>query len=88
MRLDEAVVARGLAESRSRAKALILAGDVLVKGSPVVRAGVAVRGEDELSLRKPPRFVSRGGSKVEHALDVFGLDVGGKVAADFGASTG
>jgi 23S rRNA (cytidine1920-2'-O)/16S rRNA (cytidine1409-2'-O)-methyltransferase len=87
-RLDEALVARGLAESRSRARAFIMAGDVLVNGVAVSRAGARVGQDDELALKRPPRFVSRGGDKLDHALSRFGVDVGGKVAADFGASTG
>lgn len=87
-RLDEALVERGLVENRSRAQALIMAADVLVNGSPVTRAGATVRGGDELSLKAPPRFVSRGGDKLEHALSAFGIDVRGLIAADFGASTG
>jgi 23S rRNA (cytidine1920-2'-O)/16S rRNA (cytidine1409-2'-O)-methyltransferase len=87
-RLDEAVVERGLAENRSRAQALIMAADVLVNGSPVTRAGASVRIGDELSLKAPPRFVSRGGEKLEHALTLFGIEVEGLIAADFGASTG
>jgi 23S rRNA (cytidine1920-2'-O)/16S rRNA (cytidine1409-2'-O)-methyltransferase len=87
-RLDEALVERGLAESRSRARALIMAGDVLVNGATVTRAGSRVDERDELAVKRPPRFVSRGGEKLEHALAAFGVDVDGKVAADFGASTG
>jgi 23S rRNA (cytidine1920-2'-O)/16S rRNA (cytidine1409-2'-O)-methyltransferase len=86
--LDEELVARGLVESRSRAQALIMAGDVLINGAAVTRAGAAVKAGDVLSLRAKPRFVSRGGEKLAHALDVFELDVRGKVVADFGASTG
>jgi 23S rRNA (cytidine1920-2'-O)/16S rRNA (cytidine1409-2'-O)-methyltransferase len=87
-RLDEALVERGLAENRSRARALIMAADVLVNGALVTRAGASVRTEDEISLKAPPRFVSRGGEKLDHALSVFGIEVRGFVAADFGASTG
>jgi 23S rRNA (cytidine1920-2'-O)/16S rRNA (cytidine1409-2'-O)-methyltransferase len=87
-RLDEALVERGLVENRSRAQALIMAADVLVNGSPVTRAGVRIRGSDELSLKAQPRFVSRGGEKLDHALNAFGIDVLGVIAADFGASTG
>jgi 23S rRNA (cytidine1920-2'-O)/16S rRNA (cytidine1409-2'-O)-methyltransferase len=87
-RLDEELVARGLVESRSRARALILAGDVLVNSVPVTRAGEQVRAGDEIGVKSPPRFVSRGGDKLAHALTVFGIDVTGRVAADFGASTG
>ena len=87
-RLDEALVERGLVESRSRARAMILAGDVLLNGEPVLRAGARVRGADEVALKAPPRFVSRGGEKLDHALDRFGTDTRGLVVADFGASTG
>jgi 23S rRNA (cytidine1920-2'-O)/16S rRNA (cytidine1409-2'-O)-methyltransferase len=86
--LDEELVARGLAESRSRAQALIMAGDVLVNGAGVTRAGSAVKAEDLVTLRARPRFVSRGGEKLDHALKVFELEVQDNVAADFGASTG
>ncbi len=87
-RLDETLVLRGLAESRTRAQALILANDVLVNGVPVSRAGAPVKESDEIVLRSPPRFVSRGGEKLDHALAVFGIDVRGMTVADLGASTG
>ncbi|MDQ2654482.1 MAG: TlyA family RNA methyltransferase [Chloroflexota bacterium] len=87
-RLDQAVVERGLAESRARAQALILARDVLVNGVAVSKAGAPVGPDDEIILKAPPRFVSRGGAKLDHALTAFDVDVSGKVAADFGASTG
>ena len=87
-RLDEAVVARGLAETRSKARAVILAGDVTVNGVANVRAGSSVRDSDILALKAKPRFVSRGGEKLAHALQEFSLDVSGKVCADIGASTG
>lgn len=88
MRLDEALVQRKLAETRSRAQALILAGDALVNGSPVLKAGAPVRADDELTIKAPPRFVSRGGEKLDRALDAFQISVVGAIAADFGASTG
>lgn len=87
-RLDEAVVGRGLAESRSRARALILAGDVTVNGAVVARAGVGVGADDRVALAEKPRFASRGGEKLAHALGRFGVAVDGVVAADLGASTG
>lgn len=87
-RLDEALVARGLAETRSRARALILARDVTVNGQVVDRAGANVRPGDDLALVEKARFASRGGEKLDHALDQFGIDVAGLVAADLGASTG
>src|SRR3954469_24662765 len=87
-RLDEALVERGLVESRSRARALIMAADVLVNGTIETRAGATVRVGDEISLKAPPRFVSRGGEKLDHALELFAIGVVGLTAADFGASTG
>ena len=65
-----------------------MAADVFVNGSPVTRAGATVRAGDELSLKTPPRFVSRGGEKLDHALTAFGIEVNDLIAADFGASTG
>ena len=87
LRLDEAVVARGLADSRSRARALILAGDVTVNGAVVARAGAPVGPADRLELAEKPRFASRGGEKLAHALKRFGVSVKGHVVADLGAST-
>jgi len=87
-RLDHYLVEHGLADTRSRAKALILAGDVLVNGQQETRAGHPVGERDVVALRQKPRFVSRGGEKLDHALEAFGIDVSGMVAADFGASTG
>lgn len=87
-RLDNFLVDCGLADTRSRAKALILAGDVLVNGQRETRAGHPIEGSDAVSLKQKPRFVSRGGEKLDHALDAFGIDVTGLVAADLGASTG
>lgn len=87
-RLDHAMVERELADTRSRAKALIMAGDVLVNGQKEMRAGHNVGPADTLTLRAKPRFVSRGGEKLDHALGVFGMDVNGMTAADLGSSTG
>lgn len=87
-RLDHAIVERDLAETRSRAKALIMAGDVLVNGQKESRAGHKIGPDDEISFREKPRFVSRGGEKLDHALDQFGIAVPGMIAADLGASTG
>lgn len=87
-RLDEALVARGMAETRSRARALILARDVTVNGQVVDRAGANVKPGDELALVEKARFASRGGEKLDHALEHFGIEVAGYVAADLGASTG
>ncbi len=87
-RADALLVERGLAESREKAQAAILAGSVLVGQRPVAKPGILIDEAAELHLLAPPRYVSRGGEKLEHALRVFGLDVRGLVAADIGASTG
>jgi len=83
-RLDVLLVERGLAESRSKAQAMVMAG--LVDGYS--KPGIAVDESAELSVTEPPRFVSRGGEKLDHALDVLGIDVRGLDCLDVGASTG
>ncbi len=88
VRLDMALVERGLAENRSKAKALILAGDVLVDDLPVTRAGAPVAATQRIALKQKPRFVGRGGEKIDHAISRFGVDVAGKVVTDLGACTG
>jgi 23S rRNA (cytidine1920-2'-O)/16S rRNA (cytidine1409-2'-O)-methyltransferase len=88
-RLDKLLVDRGLAPSRERAQALILAGKVLVGGRQVTKAGRMVAAESVISLTGDDMpYVSRGGLKLEHALDAFGLSVDDLVAMDVGASTG
>lgn len=87
-RLDLALVQRGMCDSREQARRLILAGEVKVNGHPADKASRAVKLEDELELKEKPRFVSRGGLKLEGALEAFGIDVTGWVCADIGASTG
>lgn len=88
-RLDQLLVDRGLVASRERARALILAGDVLVGGHPITKAGTAVDAGAEITLRTPDHpWVSRGGLKLVHALDTFAIDVTGATALDIGASTG
>jgi 23S rRNA (cytidine1920-2'-O)/16S rRNA (cytidine1409-2'-O)-methyltransferase len=87
-RLDEALVTRGLTENRSRARALIMAADVLVNGVTVTRAGVTVQSGDDVTIKAPPKYVSRGGEKLDRALSEFRIEVRELVAADFGASTG
>jgi 23S rRNA (cytidine1920-2'-O)/16S rRNA (cytidine1409-2'-O)-methyltransferase len=87
-RLDKLLVDRGLS-SRERAQALILAGKVLVNGQKVEKAGAAVESDSEIRLLgEDLKYVSRGGLKLEKALDHWGLDVAGKVCLDVGASTG
>jgi 23S rRNA (cytidine1920-2'-O)/16S rRNA (cytidine1409-2'-O)-methyltransferase len=87
-RLDTTVVERGLAPSREKARALILAGDVLVGGQPELRAAALVADDTAIEVAKPARFVSRGGEKLDHALARLGMDVAGLVVLDAGASTG
>lgn len=82
------MVERGLAESREKAQALILAGDVRIGGQRAARAGAPVDAATEIEVVRPVRFVGRGGEKLDHALDHFGIDVSGLVALDAGASTG
>jgi 23S rRNA (cytidine1920-2'-O)/16S rRNA (cytidine1409-2'-O)-methyltransferase len=88
-RLDSELVARGLAETRAKAQGLILAGRVLVDGVVVTRCGEPVRPDRKIALSPAPRpFVSRGGAKLEGALDDLGLSCDGRAALDVGASTG
>lgn len=89
LRLDQLLVDRGLAPSRERARALILAASVQVDGRVVTKAGAAVAAEADVTLIAPDHpYVGRGGLKLAHALDAFGIDVGGRHALDIGASTG
>ncbi len=88
-RLDLELVRRGLAESREAAQALIAAGQVRVAGALVAKAARRTAPDEPVELVGPaPRFVSRGGLKLDAALDHFGVDVGGATAIDAGASTG
>jgi TlyA family rRNA methyltransferase/putative hemolysin len=88
-RLDQLVVERGLATSRTRAQALILAGNVLVDDVPVTKAGQAVNAGASLRLRGEDHpFVSRGGLKLDRALEAFGISVTDRSGLDVGASTG
>jgi 23S rRNA (cytidine1920-2'-O)/16S rRNA (cytidine1409-2'-O)-methyltransferase len=89
IRADVAVFEQGLAPSRERARALILAGQILCGDRPVDKAGDLVPAGAALRLRgEPMPYVSRGGLKLAHALDAFQVDVTGAVAVDIGASTG
>ncbi len=87
-RLDVLVVERSLAESREKARALILAGQVLVNGQKADKAGAAVDTAAKIELLAQPRYVGRGGLKLEAALDHFAIDVAGKICLDVGSSTG
>jgi len=82
------MVERGLAESRAKAQALIMAGKVRVGENIVIKAGTLVSEDVEIMVKEPLPYVSRGGIKLAHALDVFQINVSGMVAADIGASTG
>ncbi len=83
-RIDVLLVERGLAESRNQAQALVLAGRVPGYAKP----GMQVDEETELEVTSPPPYVSRGGTKLAHALDAFDIDPAGRDCVDVGASTG
>jgi 23S rRNA (cytidine1920-2'-O)/16S rRNA (cytidine1409-2'-O)-methyltransferase len=87
-RLDVLVHERGLALTRSKAQALIMAGEVLVDGQIVDKPGMKVEVDTLITVKDRPPYVSRGGDKLAGALADFGLDVSGRIAADVGASTG
>jgi 23S rRNA (cytidine1920-2'-O)/16S rRNA (cytidine1409-2'-O)-methyltransferase len=87
-RLDELLVARGLAESRSQAKALIMAGRVLQGTERLDKPGKEYPPDVVLSVEQPPRFVSRGGEKLQGFLDHFSTSLAGAHVLDVGASTG
>lgn len=87
-RLDVLLVERELADTRSKAQALILAGSVYVDGQKQTKAGEAFAVQAHIEVRRPLPYASRGGYKLAAALDAFGLDVAGRTALDVGASTG
>jgi 23S rRNA (cytidine1920-2'-O)/16S rRNA (cytidine1409-2'-O)-methyltransferase len=87
-RLDCLLVSRGLAESREQAARLILAGAVLVGGKRADKAGRLVDLQAPVELKGRPPFVSRGGEKLAHGLQAFGISVAGRICLDVGASTG
>jgi len=87
-RLDQALVSRGLCPSREQAQRLILAGAVRLNGQLADKPGRRILTDDTLQLLAARRYVSRGGDKLKHALDVFGVDVTAAIALDLGASTG
>lgn len=88
LRLDELLVARGLAVSRAQAKALIMSGRVLRGTERLDKPGKEFAEDIDVSVEQPPRFVSRGGEKLTAALETFGLNVQGAHVLDVGASTG
>ena len=89
LRLDNALVERGLAASRTAAQSLVMEGKVRVNGQVAAKSAVQVRESDSVEVEAPPRFVSRGGEKLEGAFAAFpGWDVSGRVCLDVGSSTG
>jgi 23S rRNA (cytidine1920-2'-O)/16S rRNA (cytidine1409-2'-O)-methyltransferase len=88
IRLDQLLVEKGLAESREKARRLILAGQVLVNDHAAPKPGQTVDPESALHVKASERFVSRGGEKLEGAVQAFGIDLSGAVCLDIGASTG
>ena len=87
-RIDLLLVEKGLAEGTGKARALLMAGRVTVDGRLVDKAGTPVPADAAIEVEAPPPYVGRGGIKLAHALDSFGLDVTGMTALDVGASTG
>jgi 23S rRNA (cytidine1920-2'-O)/16S rRNA (cytidine1409-2'-O)-methyltransferase len=87
-RIDQLLVDRGLTDSREKARALILAGSVLVDGQRVDKAGQTVSPDARIELLDSPRYVGRGGLKLEAALAHWSIPVSGKVCVDVGSSTG
>jgi 23S rRNA (cytidine1920-2'-O)/16S rRNA (cytidine1409-2'-O)-methyltransferase len=88
LRLDRLLVSRGLAESREKAQALIMAGEVLVAGQKASKPGQPVADDAAVEVLARPPFVSRGGGKLAAALAQFAIDVSGKTCLDIGSSTG
>jgi len=88
VRLDVLLVERGLADSRAKAQAMIMAGQVRLADQVALKPGTAVPADSVLTVDSGPRFVSRGGEKLDAALEDFAIDVTGRVCADVGASTG
>jgi 23S rRNA (cytidine1920-2'-O)/16S rRNA (cytidine1409-2'-O)-methyltransferase len=87
-RLDTLLAERGLFETRTRAAAAVMAGDVRVGDRPARKPGELVAPDADLAVAERPAFVSRGGVKLANALDAFGIDPAGRRALDVGASTG
>lgn len=89
LRLDSAVFELGISESREKAKALIMAGQIYVNGMKAIKPGVTVNSSDKIELRgNTLPYVSRGGLKLEKAMEVFPITLSDKVCMDIGASTG
>lgn len=88
VRLDHLLVARGLCPSREQSKRHILAGNVLVNDQPITKAGHLIPDDSHIRLKEPPKYVSRGGLKLEGALQHFQIDPTNYTCLDIGASTG
>lgn len=88
VRLDQLIVERGLLPTRTKAQFCIMAGEVMVNSRIAQKPSELVSPDSEISIREKPRYVSRGGLKLESALDAFGLNPQGKIILDIGASTG
>ena len=87
-RLDKVLVALGLVATRAKARGMIMAGEVMVNGVRVDKAGTAVAFDADIQLKNPMPYVGRGGYKLAGALSEFGIDVNGRICADVGACTG
>lgn len=89
IRLDMLLVERGLAETRTKAKAMVMAGSIRIDGVLIDKSGVMVSPDCRIELvGQPSPFVSRGGQKLAKAVDKFGIDLSGRIVLDVGASTG
>src|SRR4030095_6706953 len=88
VRLDVLLVERGLAESRAKAQAMIMAGQGRVAGQTAPQPATATPSDPDVTVDSGPRFVSRGGEKLDSALQAFAIDVTGLTCADVGSSTG
>ncbi len=88
MRLDQYLVEKGYVSSREKAQAIIMAGLVYVDGRPITKPGTRIKEGQTVEVKEPPKYVSRGGYKLEWAIQRFGLDVRDAVALDVGSSTG
>lgn len=88
IRLDQRIIQLGLLESREKAKAMIMAGQVYVNGQKELKAGTNVKPEDSIEVRGSMEFVSRGGYKLKKAVSVFPITLKDKICMDIGASTG
>ncbi|QRN83402.1 TlyA family RNA methyltransferase [Chloroflexota bacterium] len=88
MRIDLLLVERGLAESRNRAQRLVMAGEVRVDGEMIHKSSTLVSEGAQIEVKTPPKYVSRGGHKIEAALAAFRVPIEGKICADVGSSTG